>query len=56
MKSKKCTWKYDESMSSWETTCRNAFCIEEGTPKENDMRFCCCCGKELVEKYRKGDF
>lgn len=42
-----CTWTEDGDM--WETTCGNAFSINDGTPKDNDMKFCCFCGKTLEE-------
>lgn len=46
--SKKCTWKYDDSEGSWETTCGEAWCfLEESTPKENGMKFCPFCGKRI---------
>lgn len=49
-----CTWKqcsgeggcYDET---WETDCDNMFTLNEGTPSDNRMKFCCFCGGELVE-------
>lgn len=43
-----CTWQQDEDDGSWDTACGNKFCIEEGTPEENEMRFCCYCGAVLV--------
>lgn len=52
-KSKTCEWSYDETMDAYETDCDQAFCVNEGTPKENDMRFCCYCGKKLVERKNK---
>ena len=43
-----CHWEHNEE-GYWETTCGNAFEVTEGTPLENNMRFCCYCGKRLVE-------
>jgi len=33
----------------WETDCNEAFGLNEGTPSNNGMKFCCYCGKKLVE-------
>jgi len=43
-----CEWHGDEE-GSWSTSCDNILCIIEGTPKENEMEFCCYCGKKLVQ-------
>jgi len=43
-----CQWMYDDN-GFWQTTCEEAFCIEDGTPKDNGMRFCVYCGKPLAE-------
>ena len=45
---RKCKWTQDADDGSWDTDCGEKFCIEERTPKENGMRFCCYCGAELV--------
>jgi hypothetical protein len=43
-----CTWtQTGDEYDFWETSCDHAFVINEGTPKENGMRFCCYCGKRL---------
>lgn len=45
-----CLWtRADDDTDLWETSCGEEFCIIEGTPKENKMRFCCYCGKPLEE-------
>ena len=46
--SKDCHWAHNEE-GYWETTCGDIFEVTEGTPSENNMRFCCYCGKRLVE-------
>jgi hypothetical protein len=33
----------------WSTSCGNAFCLNHGTPSDNDMKFCCYCGLMLRE-------
>lgn len=43
----KCGWKLDSDIFAWETSCGGLFVINDGTPKENDMKFCPYCGKEL---------
>ena len=42
-----CVWRRDED-GNWNTGCGGMFVIEEGTPADNDMRYCCYCGKTLV--------
>jgi len=45
-----CVWQVaDAEYSHWETGCNNAFIIIDGTAYENGMRFCCYCGKPLIE-------
>lgn len=43
-----CDWQED-SDGIWETSCGEAWVCTEGTPTENDMRFCHSCGKHLKE-------
>jgi hypothetical protein len=45
-----CLWTYDENHDYYETECEHAFCIIEGTPKDNDMKYCPYCGKEIKTK------
>jgi hypothetical protein len=42
-----CAWREDEGY--WETDCGNEFAVNEGTPEENRMKFCCFCGKHIVQ-------
>jgi hypothetical protein len=42
-----CAWREDEGY--WETGCKNEFTINEGTPEENGMKFCCFCGKKIAQ-------
>lgn len=46
LRPEKCEWTQDVD-GSWDTECGNKFCIEEGTPKDNEMLFCCYCGAAL---------
>jgi len=43
-----CEWTYEGSNDVWETACGKAFCIVEGTPQENEIRYCCFCGGKLT--------
>ena len=44
-----CIWKEDMN-GIWETTCRDEFVLNDGSPLENKMKFCCYCGARLKEK------
>lgn len=48
MKDKPCVWTENED-GYWETKCGEEFILETGTPKENEMKFCCFCGKKLKQ-------
>jgi hypothetical protein len=48
-KQEKCVWTEDED-GIWNTSCGNAFIMNDETPSENDFKFCCFCGKLLVEE------
>lgn len=43
-----CDWRPDGEYEYYETSCGNCFCVE-GTPAENEMKFCPYCGKPLRE-------
>ena len=36
-----------EPTNNWDTECNHTFAITEGGPKENNMLFCCFCGKAI---------
>jgi hypothetical protein len=43
-----CAWARDgEDSDTWVTQCDHYFTINEGTPRDNDMKFCCFCGKPV---------
>jgi hypothetical protein len=48
-----CAWRKDEGY--WETDCKNEFTINEGTPEENGMIYCCFCGKKIKEFAKEGE-
>jgi hypothetical protein len=41
-----CTWTEDDA-GVYDTTCHNLFQFTEGSPKDNEFRFCCYCGKPI---------
>ena len=45
-----CEWTEDASGDYWESACGQTFVFNDGTPVENEIRFCCGCGKPLVQK------
>lgn len=48
---KSCQWRYDDLFikDHWSTSCGQEMIFPNGKPTENDMRYCCYCGKLLVE-------
>jgi len=47
---KKCNWTQDGyGEDAWDTGCGNRFMLEEGTPSDNHMEFCCFCGHPIDE-------
>lgn len=45
-----CEWARDEEGGYWwDTTCGNSFAIDDGTPVDNRMEFCCFCSNKLIE-------
>ena len=46
-----CDWSYDADDDTWDTACGHRFTLIDGTPAQNQMNFCCYCGKPItVEK------
>ena len=48
-----CEWSTDPSDDfddTWQTECGHEFIINDGKPSENDMQFCCFCGRKLDER------
>ncbi len=44
-----CTWWEGDDGGPWATQCNELFNIESEGPDANGMKFCCFCGKKLVE-------
>ena len=47
-----CTWQQDgdSDSGSYGTSCRRYFNLEDGTPEDNKMAWCCYCGKRLAQE------
>ena len=47
-----CTWHQDGDSDSglYATSCRYYFNLEDGTPEDNKMQWCCYCGKKLAQE------
>jgi len=45
-----CVWAEDEN-GIYETECGNAFELNDGTPADNGMTYCCYCGKLIKESF-----
>lgn len=46
-----CEWKLDnEDANNWESACGHSFWFEEGDPKENKMKYCPFCGRQLTQR------
>ncbi len=44
-----CVWQEDEN-GNWDTDCGDKHILNEGTPSENNMAYCCYCGGKLIEE------
>lgn len=47
-----CKWVQDsdwENSGDYHTECGGELSLTVGTPKDNDMKYCCFCGKELIQ-------
>jgi hypothetical protein len=43
-----CKWeRMDHDSDCYETSCGQAFCLTDGTPKENKFKFCSYCGRKI---------
>jgi|WetSurMetagenome_2_1015567.scaffolds.fasta_scaffold328114_2 hypothetical protein len=49
MDTERCVWSREEITGCFDTSCGQAFVLNDGTLVENGMRFCCYCGKTIVE-------
>lgn len=44
-----CTWSADDD-GNFNTTCGHTFTLEYDGPTENQMKFCCYCGGDLIDQ------
>jgi len=45
-----CAWVQDGvGEQAWDTSCHHRFLLNEDTPSENHMQYCCYCGKPVTE-------
>lgn len=44
-----CTWREVNEGEYWQTSCGKSFILNNGTPKENGMNYCCYCGDALIQ-------
>jgi hypothetical protein len=45
---KPCVWHQDgDGSDMWGSECGRYFRLDDGTPSDNGMRWCCHCGKPL---------
>lgn len=52
--SKSCSWKYDENLDRYHTTCDNAHQFSEGDIGANNYKYCPYCGGKIKDiSYRK---
>ena len=42
-----CTWTHDDDEGSWDAECGERWVITNGTPEENNFRFCPGCGRTV---------
>jgi len=52
--SKTCKWIsreefYGEYSDHWSTDCGQVFVLNDGTPGDNNMKYCCFCGKKIKQ-------
>ena len=50
MSERLCTWWQDTDEQTYATRCGHIFRLDDGTPDENQFRFCCFCGRALKQQ------
>jgi len=46
-----CEWSLeDDDTNSWQSECGHTFWFETGDPKENGLKFCAYCGRNLTQR------
>ena len=51
-----CKWKYDDIDDRYETACKHAYCLIDGTLQDNDHKYCQYCGGviQLAQQAQEG--
>ena len=49
----RCAWIRDEDSSDFDTECGRTFELLDGCLEDNNMKYCCFCGKKTEEKVRE---
>ena len=51
-----CAWKYADIDDYYETACKNAYCLADGTLKDNEHKYCPYCGGliQLAQQAQEG--
>ena len=51
-----CEWTYDDIDDYYETACKNAYCLADGTLKDNEHKYCPYCGRliQLAQQAQEG--
>lgn len=44
-----CEWVKEGECDLWGTECGKAFMLNDGSPSDNGMKFCCYCGGALIK-------
>jgi hypothetical protein len=51
-----CTWESEDvDYGTYNTTCGECFCLTDSTLSENNMNYCCFCGKKINEPDSVGE-
>lgn len=50
-----CNWIQDDDDGNWVTDCGGIFVIIDGTPRDNEMKFCPYCSNRITEHPYMGD-
>lgn len=48
-----CEWQHDNDIynpDTWKSDCGLIWLFADGGPSQNEMIYCCKCGKKLIEK------
>lgn len=43
----RCEWVWDDGDCFWQASCGGTWVFTDGSPEDNQVKFCQCCGKEV---------